>query len=241
MHCRKCEEPALDNGSGLCEFHFEAQRAAIRSSLAADVPSAAVPSFGGTPKAVEERPPIPVLLGMGLTMAITMFAVLGMAWTEQSPMPWLMASAISGLVTVATWRSCMKRFPKFLGPVVFLAVAALAACVLAFWLAQVLTRPSSSSELGGEVGSASGQGAAWFACREAALQRFKTPTQAESEMFPVAFNEIGNSGIYAIQGKVQAPNSFGVKLQHLVVCEGAPDGDPSRVESWKIHSVSVIQ
>ncbi|MCY1371811.1 hypothetical protein D9M69_589760 [compost metagenome] len=174
-------------------------------------------------------------------MAITMFAVLGMAWTEQSPMPWLMASAISGLVTVVTWRGCMKRFPAFLGPVVFLAVAALAACVLAFWLAQVLTRAPSSSELSVEASSARGQGAAWFACREAALQRFKAPAQAESETFPVAFNEIGASGTYAIQGKVHAPNSFGVKLHHLVVCEGAPDGDPSRVANWKIHSVSVIQ
>lgn len=35
MQCRNCEQPALDNGSGLCDFHFELQREELRQRLRA--------------------------------------------------------------------------------------------------------------------------------------------------------------------------------------------------------------
>lgn len=46
MQCRNCEQPALDNGSGLCDFHFELQRDELKRSLQAsgELPVAKVSS-----------------------------------------------------------------------------------------------------------------------------------------------------------------------------------------------------
>ncbi|KJK03565.1 hypothetical protein UB43_03445 [Pseudomonas sp. 21] len=35
MQCRNCEQPALDNGSGLCDLHFELQRDELKRNLQA--------------------------------------------------------------------------------------------------------------------------------------------------------------------------------------------------------------
>ncbi|MCC4261090.1 hypothetical protein LL270_10535 [Pseudomonas aestusnigri] len=37
--CSQCDERAMDNGSGLCEPHFEARREAIRDELSRPVPA----------------------------------------------------------------------------------------------------------------------------------------------------------------------------------------------------------
>lgn len=62
MHCRNCEQPALDNGSGLCDFHFELRREELKRNLQA---TGELPVFKSSPKravppAVAPRRRIPV-------------------------------------------------------------------------------------------------------------------------------------------------------------------------------------
>ncbi len=82
---------------------------------------------------------------------------------------------------------------------------------------------------------------AWYACQQAARSQFKAPTQVEFGRYPATFNPIGTSDAYAVQGEAHAPNSFGVKLRHLVSCDVVITGDPSRFSGWSSASTTISQ
>lgn len=73
-----------------------------------------------------------------------------------------------------------------------------------------------------------------------AKNRFLSPSGVKAETYPKRFIE-REGGVFAVRGRVDAPNAFGVMLPHMVYCNVTPTQDPNSLYGWMVLDVDLSQ
>lgn len=232
MTCRQCGAPARDADSGLCPEHFEEQRQAIVGRLKRPKPVAAAPAR------LQERVPLWVALLLVVLTLVTGISVVGIRTTSGSPEPWTLTAMVCAVPTVLLWRHFMRRYPKTLWPVGFSLAGLALVAVLVNWAYVFVTTPAQPSLVGTQTarGAEKSSWHAWHACMHIAKNRFLSPSGVKAETYPKRFIE-REGGVFAVRGRVDAPNAFGVMLPHMVYCVVKPSQDPTSIYGWVVMDV----
>ncbi|WP_165674688.1 hypothetical protein [Metapseudomonas otitidis] len=235
MTCRQCGAPATDADSGLCPEHFEEQRQAIVGRLKQPKPVAA------SPARPRERVPLWVALLLVVMTLVTGISVVGIRTTSSSPGLWTLIAMVCSVPTFLLWRYFMRRYPKALWPVGFSLAGLVLVAVMANWAYVFVTTPAQSELVGTRSPREAEQSSrhAWQACMDIAKNRFQSPTGVKAETYPTRFIE-RQGGVYAVRGRVDAPNAYGVMLPHMVYCNVTPTQDPNSLYGWSVLDVDLV-